>query len=352
MGREGPVTVSPLRLALNENPYRPLPSVRDALRHDIAEVNRYPEFLPVVLPRLIAERVGMTPEEVVVGVGATGVALQVLQALCQPGDSLVFAHPTFDGYPILADIAGLIQVPIPLADNGITDLDELLGAAYDADAAAVVLCRPHNPTGTLIPADQVYEFVRAAPPTSVVILDEAYIEFVDPEEHLDVPRLLAIHPNLVVLRTFSKAYGLAGLRIGYGLAAPAVCGVIRRYQLPFGMNRAAAVAVAASYAAEDELRLRVDSIVYERDRLRERLAQMGAHIPESHANFVYLPARGNGERWMSILGTDDVVAKEYPDGGVRLTVGDPREMAIVARRLLEVDEIGESAAPQLSRPAS
>lgn len=117
------------------------------------------------------------------------------------------------------------------------------------------------------------------------------------------------------------------------------------------MNRAAA-AVAASYAAEGELRVRVDSIVYERDRLRARLAQMGAHIPESHANFVYLPARGDGERWMSILGTGDVVAKEYSDGGVRLTVGDPREMAIVARRLLEVDEIGESAVSRMSRPAS
>ncbi|MGC7299388.1 aminotransferase class I/II-fold pyridoxal phosphate-dependent enzyme, partial [Mycobacteroides abscessus subsp. massiliense] len=112
---------------------------------------------------------------------------------------------------ILADIAGLMQVPIPLADNGMTDLDELLGAAYDADAAALVLCRPHNPTGTLIPADQVYEFVRQAPPTSVVVLDEAYIEFVDPDEHLDIPGLLRLHPNLVVLRTFSKAYGLAGL---------------------------------------------------------------------------------------------------------------------------------------------
>lgn len=342
------MTVSPLRLALNENPYRPLPSVRDALRHDIAEVNRYPEFLPVVLPNLIAERVGMTPEEVVVGVGATGVALQVLQALCQPGDSLVFAHPTFDGYPILADIAGLIQVPIPLADNGMTDLDELLGAAYDADAAAVVLCRPHNPTGTLIPADQVYEFVHKAPRTAVVIVDEAYIEFVDQEAHLDIRRLISMHPNLVVLRTFSKAYGLAGLRIGYGLAAPAVCGVIRRYQLPFGMNRAAAVAVAASYAAEDELNIRVDSIVRERDLLRKRLAEVGAQTPESYANFVYLPARDDGEHWMSILGTSDVVAKVYPDGGVRLTIGDPREMAIVARRLRE----GGPAPAEVRRPAS
>lgn len=342
------MTISPLRLALNENPYRPLPSVRDALHHDIAEVNRYPEFLPVVLPQLIAARVGLDPEEVVVGVGATGVALQVLQALCRPGDSLVFASPTFDGYPILADIAGLIQVPIPLREDGTTDLDELLEATLDAQAAAVVLCRPHNPTGTLIPADDVYEFVRQVPPTAVIIVDEAYIEFVAADAHLDVAKLISMHPNLVVLRTFSKAYGLAGLRIGYGLASAAVCGVIRRYQLPFGMNRAAAVAVAASYDAEDELQQRVDSIVRERDLLRQRLASVGAPTPESHANFVYLPARAGGDPWMSILGTSEVVAKVYPDGGVRLTVGDPREMAIVTRRL---QERGLMSA-QADRPAS
>jgi len=313
-----PQAVDPLALSLNESPFPPLPAVRSALIHSIDAVNRYPEFLPGQLRRLVADRVGVDEEQVVLGAGASGVVMQILHAITQPGDRIVMSQPTFDGYPIFAEMARLTAVTVPLNKYGHHDLAAMADAA--TDASVVVLCRPHNPTGTLESVSAVEWFLTQIPSGAVVLLDEAYIEFVASRYRIDGPDLIRRFPNVVVLRTFSKAYGLAGLRIGYGFAAPELASKLWTMQLPFGMSNLSAAAVAASYDAEAQLVHRIRRITSERNHLRLRLMAMGIYTTDSHANFVYLPA---GRRpWREVFANGGVQVRHYPDGGARITVGD------------------------------
>ncbi|MFZ0832423.1 MAG: aminotransferase class I/II-fold pyridoxal phosphate-dependent enzyme [Mycobacterium sp.] len=312
-----PEPVDPFALSLNENPFPPLPAVRAALAKAIEAANRYPEYLPHQLRALVATRVGVREEQVVLGAGATGVVLQVLQAVTRPGDRIVLTSPTFDGYPIFAQIARLVSVSVPLDAHGHHDLDSLAEAA--ATAKVVVLCRPHNPTGTLESAADVERFLRRVPSDTVVLLDEAYVEFVAPEHRLDAPALIRRFPNVVVLRTFSKAYGLAGLRIGYGFGSPELAKTLWSVQLPFGIGITGAVGVAASYGAESQLRQRIRIITAERRYVQRRLRAMGIYSTDSHANFLYLPAAGRN--WRAQFDAAGVRARYYADGGVRVTVG-------------------------------
>lgn len=313
-----PDSVDPLALSLNENPFSPLPAVRSALITAIDSANRYPEFLPERLRSMIATRIGVAAEQVVLGPGATGVAMQLLHAVTEPGDRIAMATPTFDGYPILAGMARLRPVTVPLDHHGRHDLDALADAA--SDAKVVVLCRPHNPTGTLESTLDVHRFLAAVPSDTIVLLDEAYIEFVAPGYRLDGLALIRRHPNVLVLRTFSKAYGLAGLRIGYGFGSAALTGRLWRMQLPFGMDSTSLVAVAASYDAESQLQRRIRVIAAERRYLRMRLRAMGVHVTEGHANFVYLPPAGRP--WREVFEPAGLRVRHYSDGGVRITVGD------------------------------
>jgi len=312
-----PEAVDPLALSLNENPFPPLPAVRSALINAIDAANRYPEYLPHRLRSLVAGRIGVREEQVVLGAGATGVALQVLHSVTSPGDRIVLTLPTFDGYPIFAQMARLISVSVPLDEYGHHDLDALADAA--SDAKVVVLCRPHNPTGTLEQAADVERFLRRIPSDTIVLLDEAYVEFVAPEHRLDAPDLVQRFPNVVVLRTFSKAYGLAGLRIGYGFGAPELAKTLWMMQLPFGISITSAVAVAASYDAESQLQQRIRFVAAERRYLQRRLRSMGVYSTDAHANFLYLPAAGRS--WRHEFDAAGVRARYYADGGARVTVG-------------------------------
>ncbi|RAV17277.1 aminotransferase [Mycolicibacterium sp. GF69] len=313
-----PTAMNPMALSLNENPFPPLPSVRSALSASIEAANRYPEYLPERLRSLIAARIGLRDEQVVIGAGATGVIMQVLHAVTSPGDTIVLSSPTFDGYPIFAQMARLKSVAVALDAHGHHDLDAMAAAA--ADARVVVVCRPHNPTGTVEPAADLERFLRRVPRDTVVLLDEAYAEFLGSECRIDTVELIARHANVVVLRTFSKAYGLAGLRIGYGFCAPGLARRLWSMQLPFGVAITALVAVAASFDAEAELRKRIRMITSERRYLRMRLRSMGAYSTESNANFVYVPGRGH--YWREVFETNGLRARHYTDGGVRITVGD------------------------------
>jgi histidinol-phosphate aminotransferase len=313
-----PDAVDPLALSLNENPFAPLPAVRSALIESIDAANRYPEFLPEQLRSLIADRIGVHHEQVILGAGATGVVMQALHAVTSPGDRIVMTSPTFDGFPIFAQMARLISVTIPLDEHGHHDLDAMADAA--CNAKVVVLCRPHNPTGTLESAADVERFLRRIPPDTVVVLDEAYIEYVAPEHRIDAPALVRRFPNVVVLRTFSKAYGLAGLRIGYGFAAPELARGLWTMQLPFGMGITSTVAVAASYDAEAQLRQRIRLITNERRYLQHHIRAMGLYTPNAHANFIHLPEQGHA--WRHTFDNAGLHVRHYPDGAVRIAVGD------------------------------
>jgi len=315
-------------LSLSENPFPPLASVTEALGHTLAQSNRYPEFLPRRLPRLIADHVGVDPEQVVVGSGATGVIFQIMQTLAHPGDEMVSATPTFDGYPIMATMVGLETVGVPLDSSGRQDLWGMARVIGER-TGLVTVCRPHNPTGTVVPVSELKAFLFGVPRHVPVILDEAYAEFLGAADTLDPLELIARYPNLLVLRTFSKAYGLAGLRIGYAFGNRELVHRVRRLQLPFGTPELAVTAVTASYAAGAELSERVLRITTEREMLRAALRSNGIRVPRSHGNFLYLPGPGMGAR----LAQAGIAAKEYPDGSARIAVGDPASDMAVRRAL-------------------
>lgn len=312
-----PQAVDPLALSLNEYPFPPLPAVRSALTASLHSLNRYPEFLPHRLRSVIAQRLRVDQEQVVVGPGATGVIMQVLRAVTTPGDTVVMASPTFDGYPIFADMARLKTVTVPLDRRGHHDLDAMADAA--AAARVVVVCRPHNPTGTVDSAPDVERFLSRVPRDTVVLLDEAYVEFLAPEHRIDATALVDRFDNVVVVRTFSKAYGLAGLRVGYGFCAAALGRTLWTMQLPFGIPLVALVAVVASFDAELELSQRIRAITTERRRLQARLRAMGVYATDAHANFVYLPDRE--VPWPGVFKGTGLQVRHYACGGVRITVG-------------------------------
>jgi histidinol-phosphate aminotransferase len=315
-----PLALNPNALSLNENPFPPLPSVRTALVSAIDAANRYPEFLPERLRSVIGAHIGVADEQVVIGVGATGVIMQVLSAITNPGDRMVMTSPTFDGYPIFARMARLVPVTVPLDAHGHHDLDAMADAA--ANASVVAVCRPHNPTGTVESAADIERFLRRIPASTIVLLDEAYVEFLAPEHRIDASDLITRYPNVVVLRTFSKAYGLAGLRVGYGFCAPELARKLWSMQLPFGIGLTGLVGVVASYDAEIELHQRIRLIASERRYLQMRLRAMGVYNTDAHANFVYLPPVG--QPWHEAFDGTGLQVRSYADGGVRIAVGNRR----------------------------
>ncbi len=322
-----PQAVDPLALSLNEYPFPPLPAVRAALATSLDSLNRYPEFLPQRLRSVIARHLGVVDEQVVIGVGATGVIMQVLHAVTTPGDTMVMSFPTFDGYPIFAQMARLRSVTVPLDAHGRHDLDAM--AESSSAARVVVVCRPHNPTGTVDAVEDIERFLARVPRDTVVLLDEAYAEFLAPEHRIDATDLVERFDNVVVVRTFSKAYGLAGLRVGYGFCAPALGRRLWTMQLPFGIPLAAEVAVAASFEAEGQLRRRIRTITAERRRLQMRLRGMGVYSTDAHANFVYLPA--GRLPWPDVFGGTGLQVRHYANGGVRITVGSRASTRAVVR---------------------
>jgi histidinol-phosphate aminotransferase len=313
-----PTAVDPMALSLNENPFPPLPAVRTAMIESIQAANRYPEFLPESLRHLIADHIAVPDEQVVVGAGATGVLVQVMHAFTSPGDRIVLPVPTFEGYTIASAMTRLVVDTVPLLADGHHDLDAMADAAVGA--RLVVICRPHNPTGTVESSAALEGFLARLSSDTIVILDEAYVEFVAPQWRIDAVDLIERFPNVLVLRTFSKAYGLAGLRIGYAIGSWGLTAELWAMQLPFGIASTGLVAVAASYRAENQLRQRIRLITSERRNLRMRLRSMGVPSVDGHANFVYLPV---GERpWREVFdGADGVRVKHCADGGVRITVG-------------------------------
>ncbi|MGE2715537.1 pyridoxal phosphate-dependent aminotransferase [Mycolicibacterium litorale] len=313
-----PTAVDPMALSLNENPFPPLPAVRLAMIESVQAANRYPEFLPETLRHLIADHIGVLDENVVVGAGATGVLVQVMHAFTSPGDRVVLPVPTFEGYTIASAMTRLEVVTVPLRTDGRHDLDLMVEAA--SGARLVVVCRPHNPTGTVESLEDLERFLGRLSGDTIVILDEAYVEFVSPQWRIDALGLIERFPNVLVLRTFSKAYGLAGLRIGYAIGSWGLTAELWAMQLPFGIASTGLVAVDASYRAESQLRQRIRMITAERRNLRMRLRAMGVASIDGHANFVYLPA---GDRpWHEVFdGADGVRVKHCADGGVRITVG-------------------------------
>ncbi|WP_380163877.1 histidinol-phosphate transaminase [Jannaschia sp. R86511] len=309
------------KLSSNENPYPPLPSVLAVLADADRDINRYPDMFATGLVHRLAERHGLAPEQVVCGTGSVGVLGQVVQATCEVGDEVVFAWRSFEAYPIVVGVSGATAVRVPLDDRARHDLPAM-AAAVTERTRLLLVCSPNNPTGPAVHEQELRELLARVPEDVVVVLDEAYTEFVRDPDAVHGPALLAEHPNLVVLRTFSKAYGLASLRVGYALAHPVVADALRTTAVPFGVSGPAQAAAVASLDAEAELLDRVAELVVERERVRAGLAEVGWDVPEPQGNFVWLAA---GDRTGDVVAACEaagVTVRGFAGEGVRCSIGE------------------------------
>jgi histidinol-phosphate aminotransferase len=333
--RQGrPAPADGFKLSSNENPFDPLPSVRDAVAASAANMNRYPDATALALREKLAERYGVTADEVLVGAGSVSLLAQFIQAAAGPGDEVVYAWRSFEAYPGLVTVSGATSVQVPnRADHG-HQLDEM-AAAITERTRAVIVCSPNNPTGVVVTAAEFEDFMARVPADLLVLLDEAYIEFVRDEDSVDGRSLLGRFPNLVILRTFSKAYGLAGLRVGYAIGPVPILDAARATAIPLGVTAASSAGALASLEpeAERELLQRVDAVVERRERLRAALVAHGWPVPEAQGNFVWLPAGDGTETAAEALWNAGVVARPFPGEGVRISVGEEAAVGAVVSAL-------------------
>jgi histidinol-phosphate aminotransferase len=275
------------QLASNESPFGPHPKVVEAIRDAAGAMNRYPDPDATLLRRRIAERYETEPGRVAVGNGSCEILLAAAEALCEPGAEIVYAWPSFSMYPHLAALTGAREVRVPLAAGEAHDLDAIASEVTAATQMAIV-CNPNNPTATHLPASRVAAFCERVPGHVTIVLDEAYVEFQtddDPDATVD---LLAEFPNLVVLRTFSKVYGLAGMRVGFALASAKFRAAVDAVRQPFSVNALAQAAAAEAILHQDDVEQRVERTLVERVRVEEGLRELGLSTAETQANFSWI----------------------------------------------------------------
>jgi histidinol-phosphate aminotransferase len=323
-------------LASNESHFTPLPSVQQVVQGAARTVNRYPDMTSTRLREEIGAFLQTDPSHIAVSPGSIGALQQLLTSFCDEGDEVVFAWRSFEAYPILVQLAGARPVPVPLTVDGAHDLDAM-AAAITGRTRMVILCVPNNPTGVGMTHADLENFLDRIPPTVLVVIDEAYAEYVDSPGHAAALRLLDKRSNLCVLRTFSKAYGLAGLRVGYAVGPAYVADGLRRAALPFGVSAPAQEAAIASLAAADELRTRVTAVTRERSRVIEAARDQGWSVPDSQANFFWL--RANGHSLGGLLNAFDaaeILVRPFADEGIRITLADRDTNDRVLRVLSDV----------------
>jgi histidinol-phosphate aminotransferase len=313
-----------IKLASNEVPYGPLPGVVEAIVEAAQGVHRYPDLGVVALREKLSGRLGVAVERIAAGCGSVALAEHIIRAACLPGDEVVYSWRSFEAYPIIAATAAATSVRVPNTAAHAHNLPAM-AAAVTSRTKVVIVCNPNNPTGTPCRRDELSEFLDALGPDVLVVLDEAYREFVtDP----DVPDGLVEfgdRPNVVVLRTLSKAWGLAGLRAGYLVANPEVADAVRKVVTPFSTNAAAQAAALAALDQEEEMARRAALIVAERTRVRETLLKLGQDVPETQANFVWLPLGDGAVPFAQACEQSGVIVRPFAGDGVRVTIGTPEE---------------------------
>ncbi len=319
------------KVSSNENPYPPLESVQKVVAESAATINRYPDMAVTALTARIAEAVGVEPQNVATGTGSVGLLSHVVQAMCDAGDEVVYAWRSFEAYPIVVAVAGAASVQVPLDEGGRHRLDAMADAITDR-TKVVVVCTPNNPTGPSVTAAELDAFLARVPRTVLVVLDEAYLEFVTDDAAPDAVAVWRAHPNVMVLRTFSKAYGLAGLRVGYAVRPPAGRGgaaadrdAVRGQLDRAGGGHRLARRVRRAAGAGDGAgrRARAD---------RRRAGRAGLAAAASQANFVWFPLGADSAAFAAACDEAGLVVRRYGDDGVRVTVAEPE----ANDRLLEV----------------
>jgi histidinol-phosphate aminotransferase len=317
------------QLASNESPFPPHPKVVEAIRAAAEAMNRYPDPDATLLRQRIAERYETEPGRVTVGNGSCEILLAAAVALCEPGAEIVYAWPSFSVYPHLAALTDAREIRVPLGEGYVHDLDAM-ATEVTAATQLVIVCNPNNPTGTHLPLAEIAAFCESLPAHVTVVLDEAYVEFQtddDPDATLDLlPRL----PNLVVLRTFSKVYGLAGLRAGFAIGSARFRAAVDAVRQPFDVNALAQAAAAEALLHQDDVEQRVERTIAERLRVEEALREMGLRTADTQTNFSWIELGEAGEEEVVAgLGERSIAvrpgARLGGPGHIRVSYGTPEE---------------------------
>ena len=309
------------KISSNETPFEPPEAVRRAIEQAAATVHRYPDPFSRRLTGALARRFDVREEQIALGTGSVAVVGQLIWAAAGPGDSVVYPWRSFEAYPIWVQMTGARSVQVPLLADERHDLPSML-KAIDDSTRIVFVCNPNNPTGAAARRDELTEFIDAVPSDVIVVLDEAYREFISDTDVPDGLDFFHERNNVVVIRTFSKAYGLAGLRVGFAIAPEPIAEGMRKTALPFGVSSIAEDAALAALECEDELFQRVRHLSQERDRVWQALADQGWDIHPSHANFVWLRLGERTQEFAQACDEVGITIRTFPDEGVRISVAE------------------------------
>ena len=323
------------KLASNENPYGPVPAVRQALR-DFDLFNRYPDPSATVLCEALAGYLSVPAADIVAGAGSLGALNQLLAAFAGTGhdgqpDEVIYAWRSFEAYPISVGLAGALSVQVPNLPDGSHDLNAMADAVNDR-TRVILLCTPNNPTGPSLRAADVHEFMKRVPSRVLVVIDEAYWEFQRAEALVNGIDFYRQYPNVVALRTLSKAHGLAGLRVGYTVSQPHVTQYLRQATPAFSVTQVAQLAAVASIKNIDQVNERVQQVVDERERVLAGLDHLGWQYPETQANFVWLPLGEHSQAFAELCDDHALSVRRFGSEGVRVSFGE----AEANTRLLEL----------------
>jgi histidinol-phosphate aminotransferase len=310
------------KLSSNENPFGPLPDVLAAVEGASARMNRYPDMGNTAMYDALSVSLGVPVSRLAAATGSVALLYHLVQAFCETGDEVVFAWRSFEAYPIATAVCGAVPVQVPVTPDGRHDL-AAMAAAVTERTKVLLVCTPNNPTGPAVTRAEVEQLLEQVPAHVVVVVDEAYREFVRGEARFDAVELASGRPNVVVMRTFAKAYGLAGLRVGYLVAPEPIAAAVRACALPFGVSAVAQAAAVASLRVEDQLLEQVEAIVAERERVVGALAEQGWRLPETQANFVWLPLGEDTPRFAAEAEAAGIMVRPYATDGVRVTIGEP-----------------------------
>ncbi len=326
-GARAPGAVS---LASNEAPFGPMPGVGDVIADAAGQVHHYPDPGAGALLRRLAIRWGVSDAEIALGTGSVAICQQAVVSACSPGDEVIYAWRSFEAYPIITRLAHAVSVRVPLLPGGRHDL-AAMARAITPRTRVVFVCTPNNPTGPAVTGPQLREFLDQVPDEVLVVIDEAYFEYTDPAgpQRLDSVSLMRQRTNVLVLRTFSKAYGLAGLRVGYGLGSAPVIAALRKVALPFGVSHVAQAAALAALDQPAELARRVAITTAERARVISAARGLGFDVPDSQGNFYWLPLAAQSLAVAEACAAAGVTVRAFPGEGVRVTVGDQEANDIV-----------------------
>lgn len=313
-----------IKLASNENPSPPLDPILAAVHDAAAGVNRYADHRATAVREAIAGRLGVDASMVTVGAGSSGILQQLFFSYVDPGDEVVYPWRSFEVYPVFTRLMNGTAVQVPLATDLGFDVDALADAVTDR-TKLVFLATPNNPTGVAATPAELRGFLERVPAATIVCIDEAYREFLDPGFGDPVTELLPDFPNVVVTRTFSKAHGLAGLRVGYGIGHPDVIATVDKTMLPFTVNALAQAAALAALEHDEEISTRVSAILAERARVEVELAAAGWTFPNHQGNFVWLATGDRTDEIALALERRGVVIRPFSGEGIRVTIGTPAE---------------------------